>query len=86
MMAKGNKQIGWQIVDPDGYNIHGDDEDPFDLPSFAILVDEARNCALAWTEQNPEFKIAPVHDGDIEEPIFISDHIEPIFARQSKVR
>ena len=64
--------IGWQILNADGINIHGDSDDPFDLTSFAILVGDAAQSARRWTEATPGYTVGPVRNGDIEEPEFVS--------------
>jgi hypothetical protein len=66
------KQVGWQIVNSEGWSIHGDPDDPFELNSFDILVDDAVEIAKAWAAQHPGYKVVPVMDGDIEEPEFVS--------------
>lgn len=69
---------GWQIVGHDGFNIHGEDDDPFNLTSYAILVDGAQNIAREWCRTRPDYKVIPVFGGDIEEPEFVSiDNLNP---------
>ena len=63
---------GWQIVNSEGYNIHGDHDDPFDLNSFSILCYGAQNIARTWVATNPGYFVVPVFGGDIEEPEFIT--------------
>jgi hypothetical protein len=62
---------GWQIVNADGYNIHGEHDDPFGLSSFSILCYDAEDIARSWVENNPGYSVVPVFGGDIEEPEFI---------------
>lgn len=64
--------IGWQILNAEGHNIHGEPDDPFDMPSFTILVGDAANAARGWVASNPGYRVAPVRDGDIEEPEFVA--------------
>lgn len=66
------QRLGWQILNSDGHSIHGDEDDPFDLPSFAILVGDAAKAARHWVAQNPGYSVGAVQDGDIEEPEFVS--------------
>jgi hypothetical protein len=69
---------GWQIVNSDGYNIHGDNDDPFELSSYSILCYGAQDMARTWTESNPGYSVVPVFGGDIEEPEFITgDALSP---------
>lgn len=63
---------GWQIVNSEGYNIHGDHDDPFNLNSFAILCYGAQDMARTWAETNPGYAVVPVFAGDIEEPEFVT--------------
>jgi hypothetical protein len=64
--------IGHQIIGPDGRNIHGEENDPFDLCSFEILTGEAVEQAKNWVAANSGFKVVPVFEGDVEEPEFVS--------------
>jgi hypothetical protein len=69
---------GWQIVNSDGYNIHGDPDDPFEMNSFSILCYGAEVAARAWAESNPGYSVVPVFGGDIEEPEFVTgDMLSP---------
>ena len=65
--------IGWQILNADGHNIHGDDDDPFSISSISILVGEAARLARNWAMQNPGYSVGPVKRGDIEEPEWVSE-------------
>lgn len=64
--------VGWQILNSDGYNIHGDSDDPFGLTSFAILVGDAAASARSWVKDNPGYSVGPVKAGDVEEPEYVS--------------
>lgn len=66
-----DKFNGWQMMNPDGWNMHGDDDDPYDLPSFAILVDNAVPVAREWVRKNEDYFMAPVYAGDIEAPMYV---------------
>lgn len=66
------KLLGWQIVDAEGLNIHGEENDPFGLASFEILSDDAADQARQWVAENPGFKVVEAFAGDIEEPSVIS--------------
>ncbi|MCZ7862416.1 hypothetical protein O9X98_13665 [Agrobacterium salinitolerans] len=66
------KLLGWQIVDAEGLNIHGEENDPFGLASFEILSDDAAEQARQWVAENPGFKVVEAFAGDIEEPSVIS--------------
>ncbi|MCV9964090.1 hypothetical protein OIU34_19600 [Pararhizobium sp. BT-229] len=66
------KLLGWQIVDADGLNIHGEENDPFGLASFEILSGDAVEQARAWVAENPGYKVVEAFAGDIEEPSVIS--------------
>lgn len=67
------KVIGWQIIGPEGYNIHAEEDDPFGLNSFDILVDEAAATAREWVAENPGYSVREVFAGDIEEPEFVEE-------------
>lgn len=77
----GTTQIGWQIINEEGFNIHGDEDDPFELNSFAILTGKAAESAELWVAENDGYEMAPVFEGDIEEPEFISHMIIPVAER-----
>lgn len=66
------KLLGWQIVDAEGLNIHGEENDPFGLASFEILSGEAVEQARQWVAENPGFKVVEAFAGDIEEPSVVS--------------
>lgn len=66
------KLLGWQIVDAEGLNIHGEENDPFGLSSFDILSGDAVEQARSWVAENPGFKVVEAFAGDIEEPSVIS--------------
>jgi hypothetical protein len=72
-MERVRKIIGWQIVGRDGFNIHAEDDDPFGLNSYDILVDKAVDIAKGWVAENDGYRVIEVYDGDIEEPDFVSD-------------
>lgn len=64
---------GYQICNSRGENIQGDDECPFDLPSFAIMDQEGvNNAALLLAGHDGEFLFQPIYRGTIEEPTFVS--------------
>jgi hypothetical protein len=75
MTAK--RRIGYQIVDVEGHNIHGDNDDPFALNSFDILRGEAADAARQWCARHPSFQVIPVLEGDIEEPQFVDRLQQP---------
>jgi hypothetical protein len=64
--------IGWQIVNEDGYNIHGDDEDPFGLASYEVMTGGAVATAITWAAANPGYSVVPVREGLVEEPSFVA--------------
>ena len=57
--------VGWQLVNADGINVHGEMLDPFGLQSFEILVGEAAATARAGAVAGG-FTVRPVRDGEIE--------------------
>lgn len=63
--------IGYQITDSNGYNIHGNAEDPFDLSSFEILIGGAVTTAKEWASET-NFQVIEVRQGEIERPEFVS--------------
>jgi hypothetical protein len=65
------RQLGWQIVNVDGFSIHGDHDDPFHLMSFEILVGDAVETAKNWALMNAGYSVTPVFEGDIEEPGYV---------------
>lgn len=67
--------VGYQILGADGFNIHGDQDDPFKLNSYDVLVGPAVETARAWREANSGYRVAPVNDGDVEEPAYV-DKVE----------
>ncbi|MDW9481746.1 hypothetical protein GOB57_24160 [Sinorhizobium meliloti] len=60
------KRLGWQIVNADGYNIHGEEDDPFGLASFEILADDTVKSARQWVAENPGYQVVEAFAGDIE--------------------
>jgi hypothetical protein len=66
------KVLGYQIVDVNGYNIHGEENDLWGMASFQVLQGEAVEQARAWADENPGFKVVEVYAGDIEEPSIVS--------------
>jgi hypothetical protein len=66
-----SQTVGWQILGPDGYNIHAEEDDPFGMTSFSILVGEAVETARKWAAENPGYTVAKVKLGDIEEPEYL---------------
>jgi hypothetical protein len=69
---KARKLIGFQITNLAGENIHGTDEDPFQLTSVEVLTDAAVLTAKGWAVDK-EFLVTEVFGGDIEEPSFVSN-------------
>lgn len=65
--------VGWQILNADGHNIHGDDDDPFGNTSFSILAGDAAAAARKWVMENPGYTVGPVRKGDIEEPEWVTE-------------
>jgi hypothetical protein len=63
--------VGHQIADQDGYSIQGDEQDPFNLRSFSILIGQAAEKARAWVKANTSFKLIAIRHGDIENPEYI---------------
>ena len=63
---------GWQIVNSEGYSIHGYPDDPFDMNSASVLCYGAEDKARVWAESNPGYSVVPVFGGDIEEPEFVT--------------
>lgn len=59
--------IGFQILGPGGWSIHGNADDPFRLNSYDVLFGNAVEVARAWAEAHPGYEIAPVLAGDVEE-------------------
>jgi hypothetical protein len=68
--------LGFMLCDPDGYCVHGDENDPFGLASFELLVGPAIQTAQAWLLDHPGWTLEPAHEGDVEEPTLVS-HIAP---------
>jgi hypothetical protein len=66
------KVLGWQIVDANGINIHGEDNDPFGLTSFEILSGDAAEQARDWVADNAGYRVVEVFVGDIDDPSVIS--------------
>jgi hypothetical protein len=65
------KPIGVQILDAEGYSIHGEG-DPFGLDSYDVLIGQAAEAAQAWVAQHPGHTVSAVLEGDIEEPRFVA--------------
>ena len=63
--------VGWQIVNAEGWNIHGDENDPFDMSSYDVLKGSAVETAREWCAENPGYKVIEVYDGDVDEPNFV---------------
>jgi len=74
------KLVGWQLGGPGGENIQGDDDDPFELRSFSILVGDAAEAARHWVGENPGYSLLPIHLGDVEAPEYL-DHVDLPAAR-----
>lgn len=64
--------IGYQIVDENGLNIHGDIDDPFMLSRFDVLKDGAVLTAKSWASDK-DYDVVEVFSGDIENPSFVSE-------------
>lgn len=71
------KVLGWQIVNSEGINIHGEEDDPFSLASFEILTGDALEAAQQWVAENPGYRVKEAFAGDIEEPSVISSVSAP---------
>lgn len=72
--------IGAQVIGPDGYNIHGQEDDPFELASFEVLTDNAIKTARNWASDHPGYAVVPVFEGDVENPSFVSEVSRPAAA------
>lgn len=73
------RTVGWQIVDIDGNNVHGDPAEPFGLCTFEILIGEAVTTAREWAAANEGYGVARVGPNDIEQPEYVAE-IAPISA------
>lgn len=62
--------VGWQIVNSDGVNVHGEALDPYELQSFEILVGEAADVARAGAIAGG-YRVHPVRDGEVEDPTIV---------------
>lgn len=70
-MSRRRQFLGYQIASLDGRNIQGEAEDPFKIPTFAILFP---NVATSVMRQLGDRKLLlmPIYEGDIEEPTMIT--------------
>lgn len=71
LSSASKSQIGWQIVNAEGYNIHGEEDDPFGMNSFDVLVGDAVDTARQWAAENPGYEVVPISAADIDGPSFV---------------
>lgn len=70
-MSRRRQFLGFQLVSLDERHIQGEAEDPFGIPSFAILFP---NVAASIMRQLGDRKLLlmPIYEGDIEKPTMIT--------------
>ncbi|WP_262298186.1 hypothetical protein [Microvirga sesbaniae] len=69
--GSGRRMLGFQLADPSGHNIQGDDEDPLNLTSFQIMTPAYAVAAIAKLGGDSRYLLMPIFEGDIEEPSLI---------------
>jgi hypothetical protein len=63
--------LGFQLADPSGHNIQGDDEDPLNLLSFQIMTPAYAVKAMQKLGDSPRYLLMPIFEGDVEDPHLI---------------
>ena len=67
--AKAKTQLlGFQLADPSGCNIQGDDDDPLGLMSFQIMSPAYAAKAIERLGDSPRYLLMPIYEGDVEDP------------------
>ena len=62
------KLLGFQLADPGGCNIQGDDDDPLGLMSFQIMSPAYAAKAIEKLGNGPRYLLMPIYEGDVEDP------------------
>ena len=65
--------LGFQLADPNGVNIQGDDDDPLNLLSFQIMSPDNAAKAMAQLDPSARYLLMPIYAGDIEEPRILGE-------------
>ena len=60
--------LGFQLADPSGTNIQGDDNDPLGLMSFQIMSPAYAARAIERLRDGPRYLLMPIYEGDVEDP------------------
>jgi hypothetical protein len=63
--------LGFQLADPSGQNIQGDDDDPLNLMSFQIMTPAYAIKAMEKLGDRPRYLLMPIFEGDVEDPHLI---------------
>lgn len=62
------KLLGFQLADPNGSNIQGDEDDPRGLMSFQVMSPTYAARAIERLGDSPRYLLMPIYEGDVEDP------------------
>lgn len=72
------KLLGFQLADPSGCNIQGDDDDPLGLMSFQIMSPAYAAKAIEKLGDSPRYLLMPIYEGDVEDPHVLDLNLQEI--------
>lgn len=72
------KLLGFQLTDPSGCNIQGDDDDPLGLMSFQIMSPAYAAKAIEKLGDSPRYLLMPIYEGDVEDPHVLDLNLQEI--------
>ncbi len=70
------KLLGFQLADPSGSNIQGDEDDPLGLMSFQVMSPAYAAKAIERLGDSPRYLLMPIYDGDVEDPHILGPDFE----------
>jgi hypothetical protein len=72
------KLLGFQLANPSGCIIQGDDDDPLALMSFQIMSPAYAVKAVEKLGDSLRYLLMPIYEGDVEDPHVLNFDLQEI--------